>query len=104
MLLFFQGVKKTSYIFLVLTLAYFWPLSHVMIWCDEMGRMIPVADGCVAISGSQRKREYKTGLFLSQKKLHHYVYEGDRERKAPKESVLEVFCPLPGLLPEWVME
>lgn len=63
-----------------------------------------MADGCVAISGSQSKQEYKTGLFLSQKKHSHRVCEVDREKKAPKESLLEVFCPLPGLLPKLVME
>jgi len=65
---------------------------------------MPGADGCVAISGSHRKQKHQTGLLLSHKKLRHCVYEGEGERKAPKESVLEVFCPLPGLLPELVME
>lgn len=69
-----------------------------------MGRMVPVADGCVATPGPQRKQQYQTSLFESQKKLCHHVYEGDGERRAPKESVLEVFCPLPGLLPELVVE
>lgn len=59
-------------------------LSNVM--------MISVVDGCVAISGSQRKWQCETGLFLSQKKLPCHIYEGGRERKAPRESVLEVFC------------
>lgn len=69
-----------------------------------MRRMVPLADGCLAISGSQSQQENKTGLFLSQKKLCHRIHEVDREKKAPKESLLEVFCPLSGLLPELVME
>lgn len=66
--------------------------------------MVSVADGCVAVSGSQSQQEYKTGLFVSSKKLCLHVREVDREKKAPKECLLEVFCPLPGLLPELVME
>lgn len=58
----------------------------------------------VIISGFQRKQEYKPGSFLSQKKLQHHWHEEDGGKKAPKEGVLEVFCPLPGLLPELVME